>query len=81
MFRKFFQTGDDDDDDGSLSHQESTLDDRGVNPQELWEEVRLAGPQGAGHKGLQGRPSGDTMEILLMRVLHPGCAQGANNRA
>lgn len=57
MFRKFFQTGDDDDDDGSLSHQESTLDDRGVNPQELWEEVRLAGPQ----RGRSQRVSGQAI--------------------
>ncbi len=45
LFRKFFQTGNDDDD-GSLSHQESMLDDRGVDPYELWFSVRkLPEPQ------------------------------------
>ena len=37
MFRKFFQAGGDDDDDGN---QESHLDDRGVDPDEMWASVR-----------------------------------------
>lgn len=41
MFRKFFQTSDDDDDGGTgMSHQESQLDDRGVEPGEMWDTVR-----------------------------------------
>ncbi|KAG1661398.1 hypothetical protein FOA52_005692 [Chlamydomonas sp. UWO 241] len=49
MFRKFFQTGDDDDE--ALSLQESQLDDRGINPQELWTEIREAA-SGCGDEGI-----------------------------
>ena len=46
MFKRFFQAaGDDDEDDdgeagGAMSRQESQLDDRGVDPDELWDSVR-----------------------------------------
>uniref|UniRef100_A0A7R9VAG8 Uncharacterized protein n=1 Tax=Chlamydomonas euryale TaxID=1486919 RepID=A0A7R9VAG8_9CHLO len=47
MFRKFFQTSDEDDE-SALVHEESQLDDRGINPTELWASIKevVAGPPG-----------------------------------
>lgn len=39
MFRKYFQSGDDDDDPSTASY-DTVLTDAGVNPDELWSKVR-----------------------------------------
>jgi hypothetical protein len=84
MFRKFFQTGDDDDD-GSLSHQESQLDDRGINPAELWDGVSGASLD---CRGLSPLSLVDSLLIAFARGCQPGsrpssgrrvCAEGGRN--